>query len=527
MFVANFYFGATAMTTRQRLSLAFGCLALLMLLSSLLGLRTASGANNSFAGYVQGPQYSMELANRLLDATNARAIAARNLVLVQDKGRLDVERQNVEAAHKVVQESLATLTASVGKADDAKAKSLVEAVAAVEKKYGPVALDIVAKALAGEHEAAIAKMNAECTPLLAALVQAANRYLEHGRELAHQQVAESASAYASSRVLLIGALLVAVVVAAAMAYLIPRGLTTALGAEPAELAQVAERIAGGDLGELQGGDRAPRGSVLASMSAMRSNLARIVHDVRHGSESVATASAQIAQGNEDLSSRTEEQASALQQTASSMEQLGGTVRQNADNARQADQLARGASQVATQGGEVVAEVVTTMQGINESSRKIADIITVIDGIAFQTNILALNAAVEAARAGEQGRGFAVVAGEVRSLAQRSAQAAREIKGLITDSVERVERGSSLVDKAGQTMQEVVSAIRRVSDIVGEISVASGEQSDGVNQVAQAVAQMDHATQQNAALVEEAAAAAGSLQQQARQLVDSVAVFKNA
>jgi methyl-accepting chemotaxis protein len=210
-----------------------------------------------------------------------------------------------------------------------------------------------------------------------------------------------------------------------------------------------------------------------------------------------------------------------------MEELGSTVRQNADNARQADQLARGASEVALQGGTVVAEVVQTMKGINDASRRIADIIGTIDGIAFQTNILALNAAVEAARAGEQGRGFAVVAGEVRNLAQRSAEAAREIKSLITDSVERVEQGSALVDKAGSTMTEVVASIRRVSDIVGEISNASAEQSNGVSQVGQAVTQMDQATQQNAALVEESAAAATSLQQQAQQLVQAVAVFRHA
>jgi methyl-accepting chemotaxis protein len=240
---------------------------------------------------------------------------------------------------------------------------------------------------------------------------------------------------------------------------------------------------------------------------------------------VATASAQIASGNSDLSGRTEEQASALEQTAASMEQLGSTVRQNADNARQANQLALNASTVAVQGGDVVAQVVGTMKGINDSSRKIADIIGVIDGIAFQTNILALNAAVEAARAGEQGRGFAVVASEVRSLAQRSAEAAKEIKGLITASVERVAQGTQQADLAGETMTEVVGAIRRVTDIMGEISAASSEQSTGVAQVGEAITQMDQATQQNAALVEESAAAADSLQRQAQELVQAVAVFR--
>jgi methyl-accepting chemotaxis protein len=240
---------------------------------------------------------------------------------------------------------------------------------------------------------------------------------------------------------------------------------------------------------------------------------------------VATASAEIAQGNNDLSARTESQASALEQTSAAMEQLGATVVQNADSAAQANQLARNASSVAVQGGQVVGQVVETMKGINDSSRKIADIISVIDGIAFQTNILALNAAVEAARAGEQGRGFAVVASEVRSLAGRSAEAAKEIKGLIIDSVRRVEQGSALVDRAGVTMTEVVNAIKRVTDLVGEISSASKEQSIGVAQVGEAITQMDQATQQNAALVEEMAAAASSLKSQASDLVGTVELFK--
>jgi methyl-accepting chemotaxis protein len=254
-------------------------------------------------------------------------------------------------------------------------------------------------------------------------------------------------------------------------------------------------------------------------------IAQTLRQVRINADSVSTASAEIAQGNQDLSSRTESQASALEQTAASMEELSSTVKQNADNAAQANQLAMSASTVAIQGGEVVAQVVNTMKGINEASRKIADIIQVIDGIAFQTNILALNAAVEAARAGEQGRGFAVVASEVRALAGRSADAAKEIKTLINTSVERVAQGTTLVDQAGVTMQEVVASIQRVTDIMGEISASSKEQSIGVSQVGEAVTQMDQVTQQNAALVEEMAAAASSLRSQAQELVQTVAVFK--
>ena len=307
--------------------------------------------------------------------------------------------------------------------------------------------------------------------------------------------------------------------------MITRSLLKQLGGEPAYATRITERIAAGDLSAdivLKNGDQS---SLLYAIKTMRDSFADIVSNVRAGSESVATASAQIAEGNHDLSGRTESQASALEQTAASMEELSSTVKQNADNARQANQLAQSASTVAVKGGEVVAQVVETMKHINDSSKRIFDIISVIDGIAFQTNILALNAAVEAARAGEQGRGFAVVASEVRSLAGRSAEAAKEIKSLIGASVERVEHGNALVAQAGDTMTEVVSSIRRVTDLMGEISAASNEQAAGVAQVGEAVTHLDQATQQNAALVEEMAAAASSLKSQAQELVQTVAVFK--
>jgi methyl-accepting chemotaxis protein len=331
-----------------------------------------------------------------------------------------------------------------------------------------------------------------------------------------------ASTYAKGRAVLLGSLVVMIALGLTGGVVMSRKLTAAAG----EAMIAAEKIADGDLTHRipsAGGDE--MGKLLESLSKMQDKLRGIVSGVRNNAENVATASAEISQGNHDLSSRTEQQASALEETAASMEELSSTVMQNADNARQANQLAMKASTVAVSGGEVVNRVVETMKGINDSSKKIADIISVIDGIAFQTNILALNAAVEAARAGEQGRGFAVVAGEVRSLAGRSADAAKEIKTLISTSVQRVEQGSELVDQAGVTMQEVVSSIKRVTDIMAEISSASAEQSAGVNQVGEAITSMDQTTQQNAALVEESAAAAESLKTQAAQLVNAVSVFR--
>jgi methyl-accepting chemotaxis protein len=354
---------------------------------------------------------------------------------------------------------------------------------------------------------------------------ALNALTKYGFEGGKGAAAQATTIYAQVKYAMLGLLAAALLLGFGLAWAITRQLIGQLGGEPGTAADVAKAVAEGDLTtkiHLKAGDTH---SLMARLQSMQAALTAAVTNVRQGSENVATASAEIAQGNQDLSNRTEQQASALEETAATMDELGSTVRNNADNAKQANQLALGASEVALKGGAVVGQVVETMKGINDSSRKIADIISVIDGIAFQTNILALNAAVEAARAGEQGRGFAVVAGEVRSLAQRSADAAKEIKQLINASVERVEHGTALVDQAGKTMGEIVGAIKRVTDIVGEISSASAEQSAGVAQVGQAVTQMDQATQQNAALVEESAAAAESMKQQARQLVEAVAVFK--
>ncbi len=374
----------------------------------------------------------------------------------------------------------------------------------------------------GQREDAFKMLKAKTIPTFAHMQQWLSEARAKQSQLLGAEVGEIQKAAQSTRMLLVSLVVMIAAGLLAFSWYIGRRLRSRIG----QSQQVAERVRDGDF-TVPVTDHAHDEftPLLLAMGSMQTSLTEVVRSVRTNAEGVAVASSQIAQGNLDLSQRTEQQASALQETAASMDELGSTVRHNADNASQADQLAQGASAVAVKGGQVVAQVVDTMRGIEDSSRKIADIIGVIDGIAFQTNILALNAAVEAARAGEQGRGFAVVAGEVRSLAQRSAEAAKEIKGLITDSVDRVSQGSTLASQAGETMAEVVSSIRRVTDLMGEINTASAEQSRGVAQVSEAVTQMDQVTQQNAALVEESAGASESLHTQAQRMVEAVSVFR--
>ena len=365
----------------------------------------------------------------------------------------------------------------------------------------------------------------ECSPLRRQIVADMDLLLKDVQRESAAADAEGDAAFTQSTRMIVAFTVLAFVLGTVVALLITRNLLGQLGGEPAYAAAIANRIAQGELSIQVDTGHGDTTSLLYAIKTMRDNLAAIVTKVRAGTESMATASSEIASGNRDLSIRTEQQAGALEEIASTMEELTATVRQNTESARQANVLALSASGISAEGGSVVAEVVQTMEAINLSSRKIVDIISVIDGIAFQTNILALNAAVEAARAGEQGRGFAVVASEVRNLAQRSAAAAKEIKGLIDDSVSKVDSGSRLVARAGSTMTEVVASVRRVTEIMGEISTASIEQASGIEQVSQSIGDMDSMTQQNTALVEEASAAAQEMQNQAANLAEVVGIFK--
>jgi methyl-accepting chemotaxis protein len=375
---------------------------------------------------------------------------------------------------------------------------------------------------ANQREDAIKLMLSETLPALDNVQKTVADLAALQKKIVEQSGAQAKAHIDSATALMIGLGIAAVLLGIGFAWWITHSITQPMN----EAVKIAQTVASGDLSSvIEVKSKDETGQLLQALKDMNNSLVRIVGEVRFSTEAIATASTQIASGNLDLSSRTEQQASSLEETASSMEELNSTVKQNADNARQANQLALTASEVAMKGGNVVSQVVETMGSINDSSKKIVDIIGVIDGIAFQTNILALNAAVEAARAGEQGRGFAVVAAEVRTLAQRSAAAAKEIKNLIGDSVGKVNDGARLVDDAGTTMKEVVASVRRVTDIMGEITAAGHEQTAGIEQIHQAVMQMDQVTQQNAALVEEAAAAAESLQDQARNLVQVVSVFK--
>ena len=505
-----------------RLTLGFGIISLLLVVIIGYGLMQQKSANDDFSLVISDRWPKVSQSIDILNETNNIAIALRNLLLNNEAVDRQQQMDSVYASRKVIAASVEHLEQTIVLP---QGKELLQQVLAVRDQYIAGQENLVALVKAGKDDEAKVYLANQLRPILARYKAAVQQLIQFEAELMTTDAKKSDDAFHTTRTLMIGLGLLSVLMTVVIALLIIRNLMRELGGEPQDAAALAQAIAQGDLGHdirLQSGDST---SLMAQMKTMQDNLIRVVSTVRQGADAVSTASTEIASGNHDLSVRTECQASALQETAASMEELGSTVTHNADHARQANNLAQNASSVALQGGQVVAQVVDTMREINHGSKKIADIISVIDGIAFQTNILALNAAVEAARAGDQGRGFAVVAGEVRSLAGRSAQAAQEIKALITASVVRVEQGTVLVDQAGVTMQEIVSSIQRVTDFVGQISAASAEQSAGVAQVGQAVTEMDQATQQNAALVEQMAAAASSLKLQAQELVQTVAVFK--
>ena len=502
-----------------RLAVAFAVMVLLLIALGAVSLVRSAHQRAELKDVVDVRIPIIKALGALNDGVNEQAIQLRNLAIFTSEAIVKSATSQIAAASADVDVQYTTLNTLVS---SEKGKELMARMQQRGGDFLKLRDQYLTTLQQGQRDEALKLLEEQLRPAQRAYMAAIDEQFEYQFKTTVDAgaLAESA-ALALQRDVLIAAAL-AIGIAIFLAITIIRSITRPL----AQAVEAADRVAGGDLsGQIVVQSKDETGHLLSALQRMQQSLVNTVSTVRQNAEGVASASAQIASGNNDLSARTEQQASALEETAASMEELGATVRQNADNARAANQLAVSASTVAVQGGDVVAEVVETMKGINASSNKIADIISVIDGIAFQTNILALNAAVEAARAGEQGRGFAVVAGEVRNLAGRSAEAAKEIKALITASVERVEQGTALVDKAGATMTEVVSAIRRVTDIMGEISAASSEQSAGVGQVGEAVTQMDQATQQNAALVEEMAAAASALNAQAGELVNAVAVFK--
>ncbi len=506
------------MSIKSRLVFVIGLLSVLLVGVGSLGVYGLNQTNDSFKGVYQDRTVPLGDLGLILDRMQrARLNAvmsayARNPDVVKE--RLVLNRQRDAEIATTWQKYLATNLTP-------EETVLIENFNQQWKTYVEARDRTMALAAAGDFDAAITNAMA-ATPRFDEAHATLFKLLELQRDEGAKEYQGAQDNYESIFMTSVIVIFLGVSFAAIIGLLLVRAIVGPLN----EAIAIANAVASGDLtSRIEVNTTNETGRLLQALKTMNDNLADLVSKVRMGTDSIATASSEIASGNLDLSQRTEEQASSLEETASSMEELTSTVRQNADNARQANQLATGASEVAVKGGAVVGQVVETMSSINESSKKIVDIISVIDGIAFQTNILALNAAVEAARAGEQGRGFAVVATEVRTLAQRSAAAAKEIKELINDSVSKVEVGSRLVDEAGATMDEIVSAVKRVTDIMSEISAASQEQSSGIEQVNQAVTQMDEVTQQNAALVEEAAAAAESMQDQAQALTQAVTIFK--
>ena len=503
----------------QRLALGFGIVIILLMLLAALAYSRIGGLSGEIANTVNDRYPKTVIANQIKSQLNDVSRNMLNALIMTDAEQIKKEIANINAENQSNSEAFAQLEKII---TDPKGKEYLKEITTIRDKFMPLQAKFIALINEDRKEEAQLKFLFSLRPVQLKYFAALDAFLKHQNGQMEMAGSDSAKVAKSTSATILFLALVATAVSVLVAFLATRSITRPLY----EAVDVAKRVADGDLTsdiQVKTGDE--MGQMMEALQHMNESLMKIVGEVRTGTETIASVSGEIASGNLDLSTRTEKQAASLQETASSMRDLTDTVKQNAEHAHQANRLAVSASEVAEKGGVVVAQVVDTMGSINASSKKIVDIIGVIDGIAFQTNILALNAAVEAARAGEQGRGFAVVASEVRSLAQRSAAAAKEIKTLIGDSVDKVTVGSKLVAQAGTTMDEVVASVKRVTDIMADITAASQEQSTGIEQVNRSIAQMDEVTQQNAALVEEAAGAAESMQNQASSLAQVVSVFK--
>jgi len=507
----------------MRLTIAFAGVFVLMATMAVFATLRMADMQQRMAHITEGNNQQIASVNAMIYSVSQRAITLRNLALLADPDLRKEEFQTLDESAKVYKKAEADLLVLIERFNASEAeKALIEAIQRADKVTSELMANAAELAMTGQTAEAVTFLMEKVRPRQARWVTVLQTMSGLQAKTSSEYTADSAAAYQKARQLLWGFVALALTTGVLLAW----GVTVSITHPIQEAVRVARVAATGDLSSrVQTTRRDETGDLLSALGAMTENLTRVVADVRQGSENIANGSIEIATGNNDLSQRTEQQASSLQETAASMEQIRSTVQNNSQTADQASTMAKGASALAARGGSVVGDVVKTMQEISTASRRIADIIGVIDSIAFQTNILALNAAVEAARAGEQGRGFAVVASEVRSLAQRSAAAAREIKGLIGASTESVQRGSRLADDAGTAMTDIVTQVRRVAELIGEISAATNEQTSGINQIGDAISNLDLSTQQNAALVEESAAAAESLKEQSVRLLSSVSVFK--
>jgi methyl-accepting chemotaxis protein len=508
----------------MRLGAGFGLVLVLLILVTALGLSQMAHIQANLDAIVNANNVEADLVASMHTSVTDQMIAVRDIVMLTEvsKTQAAVDRIKMQTKKYAEAETKLSKMFSVLQGTAPEKTAFLKKLKEVEVTVLPLMDRVIEVGLYNTKEAAAKVLINEVNPTQEKWLEELKTLVSLERQLNEQSFVDARNSYEKARALMIGLGCAAVLIALSLSYWIAHSITGPMN----EAMRIAQTVASGDLtSDIKVKTTDEMGQLLQALKNMNGSLVNIVRGVRGGIDTIATASGQISVGNMDLSSRTEQQASSLEATTLSMEELTSTVKQNVDNARQANQLAMSASDVAQKGGAVVSQVVDTMGSINASAKKIVDIIGVIDGIAFQTNILALNAAVEAARAGEQGRGFAVVAAEVRNLAQRSAAAAREVKTLIGESVCKIEVGSKLVDQAGATMDEIMESVKRVTDIMSEITAASQEQTSGIEQISRAISQMDQITQQNATLVEEAAAAAASLQNQADNLVQVVAVFK--